>query len=127
MSHTPCGMPTDAKVRGTDTTTPINTRAAQPIWLSLDVADRDFRETALADIPLIPGDWAYDCRVHRLRGQESSVMRRVSVRAEPGAMYEVPPPAPIPLTATAPITLDHSSEARRAYRESRTAIMLLQQ
>ena len=109
------------------TTTPINTRAAQPIWLSLDVADRDFRETALADIPLIPGDGAYDCRVHRLRGQESSVMRRVSVGAEPGATHEVPPPAPNPLTATAPITLDRSSEARRAYRESRTAMMLLQQ
>src|SRR3954469_10556367 len=37
-----------------------------------------------------------------------------------------PPPAPNPLTA-APITLDRNSEARRAYRESRTAIMLLQQ
>src|SRR3954469_24078005 len=36
-----------------------------------------------------------------------------------------PPPAPNPLTA-APITLDRNSEARRAYRESRTAIMLLQ-
>src|SRR5215213_2695311 len=38
-----------------------------------------------------------------------------------------PPPAPNPLTAAAPITLDRNSEARRAYRESRTAIMLLQQ
>ena len=38
-----------------------------------------------------------------------------------------PPPAPNPLTAAAPITLDPNSEARRAYRESRTAIMLLQQ
>src|SRR3954469_19137496 len=37
-----------------------------------------------------------------------------------------PPPAPNPLTA-APITLDRNSEARRAYRESRTAIILLQQ
>ena len=38
-----------------------------------------------------------------------------------------PPIAPDPLTAAAPITLDRNSEARRAYRESRTAIMLLQQ
>ena len=38
-----------------------------------------------------------------------------------------PPPAPEPLTAAAPITLDRNSEARRAYRESRTAITLLQQ
>jgi hypothetical protein len=54
-------------------------------------------------------------------------MRRVSVGAEPRATHDVPPPAPNPLTATAPITLDRSSEARRAYRESRTAMMLLQQ
>src|SRR3954449_12318433 len=38
-----------------------------------------------------------------------------------------PPPAPNPLTAAAPITPDRNSEARRAYRESRTAIALLQQ
>src|SRR3954467_8302491 len=38
-----------------------------------------------------------------------------------------PPPAPNPLTASAPITGDRNSEARRAYRESRTAIALLQQ
>ena len=38
-----------------------------------------------------------------------------------------PPPAPNPLTATAPITSDRDSEARRAYRESHTAISLLQQ
>src|SRR4051794_39061069 len=38
-----------------------------------------------------------------------------------------PPPAPEPLTASAPITGDRNSEARRAYRESRTAIALLQQ
>ena len=38
-----------------------------------------------------------------------------------------PPPAPNPPTAAAPITLDRNSEARRAYRESRTAIALLQQ
>ena len=38
-----------------------------------------------------------------------------------------PPPAPDPLTAAAPITRDRNSEARRAYRESRTAITLLQQ
>src|SRR3954452_9012702 len=38
-----------------------------------------------------------------------------------------PPPAPHPLTAAAPITGDRNSEARRAYRESRTAIALLQQ
>jgi sRNA-binding protein len=38
-----------------------------------------------------------------------------------------PPPAPEPLTAAAPITRDRNSEARRAYRESRTAIALLQQ
>src|SRR5215203_6213853 len=37
------------------------------------------------------------------------------------------PPAPEPLTAAAPITRDRNSEARRAYRESRTAIALLQQ
>src|SRR3954447_6743837 len=35
--------------------------------------------------------------------------------------------APNPPTGAAPITLDRNSEARRAYRESRTAIMLLQQ
>ena len=40
---------------------------------------------------------------------------------------EQPLPTPNPLTATAPITLDRNSEARRAYRESRTAIALLQQ
>jgi sRNA-binding protein len=38
-----------------------------------------------------------------------------------------PPPAPNPPTAAAPIILDRDSEARRAYRESRTAITLLQQ
>src|SRR3954447_18720439 len=38
-----------------------------------------------------------------------------------------PPPASNPLAAAAPITLDRNSEARRAYRESRTAITLLQQ
>src|SRR3954469_9650407 len=37
------------------------------------------------------------------------------------------PPAPEPLTASAPITIDRNSEARRAYRESHTAIALLQQ
>src|SRR3954451_23667253 len=35
--------------------------------------------------------------------------------------------APNPLTAAVPIALDPNSEARRAYRESRTAIALLQQ
>jgi len=38
-----------------------------------------------------------------------------------------PPPAPDPPTAAAPIALDYNSEARRAYREARTAIALLQQ
>ena len=38
-----------------------------------------------------------------------------------------PPPAPEPLTASAPIASDRNSEARRAYRESRTAITVLQQ
>ena len=38
-----------------------------------------------------------------------------------------PPPAPEPLTAAAPFTHDRNSEARRAYRESRTAIALLQE
>src|SRR6478672_12416036 len=38
-----------------------------------------------------------------------------------------PAPAPDPPTATAPITPDHKSEARRAYREARIAIALLQQ
>jgi sRNA-binding protein len=38
-----------------------------------------------------------------------------------------PSPAPDPPTAAAPITPDHKSEARRAYREARTAIALLQQ
>src|SRR3954463_1680316 len=38
-----------------------------------------------------------------------------------------PPPAPESLTAAAPITLDRNSEARRAYRESPAAILLLQQ
>src|SRR4029079_8324203 len=38
-----------------------------------------------------------------------------------------PPPAPESLTAAAPVTLDRNSEARRAYRESRAAITLLQQ
>ena len=37
------------------------------------------------------------------------------------------PPAPNSSTATVPITSDPNSEARRAYRESRTAIALLQQ
>src|SRR5215208_2960698 len=41
--------------------------------------------------------------------------------------FQQPPPAPNPLTAAAPITLNRNSEARRAYRESRTAITLLQQ
>ena len=40
---------------------------------------------------------------------------------------EQPPPAPNPPTAAVPITRDYKSEARRAYRESRTAIALLQQ
>ena len=38
-----------------------------------------------------------------------------------------PTAAPDPLIAAAPITPDRNSEARRAYRESRTAIALLQQ
>src|SRR4051794_1412342 len=38
-----------------------------------------------------------------------------------------PPSAPEPLTASAAITGDRNSEAKRAYRESRTAIALLQQ
>src|SRR3954470_4839832 len=38
-----------------------------------------------------------------------------------------PPPMPEPLTAAALNILDRNSEARRAYRESRTAIALLQQ
>src|SRR3954451_10750029 len=38
-----------------------------------------------------------------------------------------PPPAPEPLTASAPITGDRNSEARRAYREARTAMTVLQQ
>jgi sRNA-binding protein len=38
-----------------------------------------------------------------------------------------PLPAPNSSTATAPITSDRNSEARRAYRESHTAIALLQQ
>jgi sRNA-binding protein len=38
-----------------------------------------------------------------------------------------PAPAPYPPTVAAPLTLDHKSEARRAYREARTAIALLQQ
>ncbi len=41
--------------------------------------------------------------------------------------FEQPPPAPNPLAAAAPITRDRNSEARRAYRESRAAISLLQQ
>ena len=39
----------------------------------------------------------------------------------------VVPPAPDPPPAAAPLTRDHKSEARRAYREARTAIALLQQ
>jgi hypothetical protein len=39
--------------------------------------------------------------------------------------FEQPPPAPNPLAAAAPITRDRNSEARRAYREARTAISLL--
>jgi sRNA-binding protein len=38
-----------------------------------------------------------------------------------------PPPAPNSLTVPAPIASDRNGEARRAYRESRTAIALLQQ
>jgi sRNA-binding protein len=41
--------------------------------------------------------------------------------------FEQPPPVPNPLAAAAPIIRDRNSEARRAYRESRTAISLLQQ
>ena len=37
------------------------------------------------------------------------------------------PSAPDPLAAAAPLTRNHKSEARRAYREARTAIALLQQ
>jgi len=37
------------------------------------------------------------------------------------------PSAPDPLTASAPLIPDHKSEARRAYREARIAIALLQQ
>src|SRR5690349_21534135 len=70
MSHTPCGMPADAKGRGTETTTPISTRAAQPNWLNLDVSGPDFRETALADIPLRSGGGAHDYRVQRRQWQE---------------------------------------------------------
>src|SRR4051794_28122235 len=38
-----------------------------------------------------------------------------------------PPPAPHPLTSAVPIARDRNGEARRAYRESHTAIALLQQ
>ena len=38
-----------------------------------------------------------------------------------------PPSGPEPLTASAAITGDRNSEAKRAYRESRTAITVLQQ
>ena len=40
---------------------------------------------------------------------------------------EQPPPALHPPPAAVPITLNYKSEARRAYREARTAIALLQQ
>ena len=47
---------------------------------------------------------------------------------EPLQQQSLPPaPASDPPTAAAPITLDRDSEARRAYREARTAITLLQQ
>src|SRR5215218_1937130 len=46
--------------------------------------------------------------------------------ASPSMTIIQPPPAPNPPAATARITLDHKSEARRAYRESRTAIAVLQ-
>src|SRR3954447_9944802 len=42
-------------------------------------------------------------------------------------VFKQPLPAPNPPTAAAPVTFDRHSEARPAYRESRTAIMLLQQ
>src|SRR3954463_11223804 len=42
-------------------------------------------------------------------------------------VIQPPPAGPNPLTAAAPITIDRNSEARRAYREARTAIALLQQ
>src|SRR5215208_6611073 len=35
------------------------------------------------------------------------------------------PPSPNPLSSAAPVAFDHKSEARRAYREARTAIALL--
>ena len=41
--------------------------------------------------------------------------------------FKQPSSAPNPMTAAAPVILDGNSEARRAYRESRTAIALLQQ
>jgi sRNA-binding protein len=42
-------------------------------------------------------------------------------------MTSTQPPAPEPLPASAPITGDRNSEARRAYLEARTAITVLQQ
>src|SRR3954447_14373979 len=42
-------------------------------------------------------------------------------------VFKQPLPAPNPPTAAAPVTFDRHSEARPAYRESRAAIMLLQQ
>jgi sRNA-binding protein len=53
-------------------------------------------------------------------------MSRQPVATSPMTVIQ-PPPASNPLAAAAPITLDRNSEARRAYRESRTAIALLQQ
>src|SRR3954447_22311526 len=55
----------------------------------------------------------------------------VQMSRQPAALLPMtvkqPLPALNPPTAAAPITRDRNSEARRAYRESRTAITLLQQ
>jgi sRNA-binding protein len=55
-------------------------------------------------------------------------LSRQAVATSPMTSTQPPPAAaPDPPNGAAPITLDRNSEARRAYRESRTAIMLLQQ
>ena len=55
-------------------------------------------------------------------------MFRQAAATSPLTLTQPPPAAAAdPPTGAAPITLDRNGEARRAYRESRAAIMLLQQ
>src|SRR4051812_46885013 len=73
-------------------------------------------------LPTAPTDF-----VNGLVGASSASRGRGLMAAEPAATKPPPAPAPASPTAAAPIIPDHNSEARRAYREARTAIGQLQQ